>query len=82
MLLMNPFFFVITLKLVAGNILMYIFKFLDKMDQKETVPPTEEPYLGTIDIILLLVLLIGAAWWLLRRRNQQEVQPERSYSIQ
>lgn len=53
------------------------------MDQKEeTVPPTDEPYLGTIDIILLLVLLIGAGWWLLRRRNQAEVQPERSYSIQ
>lgn len=52
------------------------------MDQKEEVPPTEEPFLGTFDIVLLIVLLGGAAWYILRRRNQQEVQPERTYSIQ
>lgn len=52
------------------------------MDQKEDVPPTEEPFLGTLDIVLLILLFAGAAWWLLRRRNQREVQPERTYSIQ
>lgn len=52
------------------------------MDQKESVPPAEEPFLGTFDIILLGLLLAGAAWYLLRRKNQKEVQPERTYSIQ
>ncbi|XP_037026127.1 NADPH--cytochrome P450 reductase isoform X1 [Bradysia coprophila] len=56
------------------------------MDQKEedvsAVPAAEEPYLGTLDIILLVVLLGGAVWYLWKKRNQKEVQPERTYSIQ
>ncbi|KAG4065484.1 hypothetical protein HA402_009045 [Bradysia odoriphaga] len=56
------------------------------MDQKEeevpAVPAAEEPFLGTLDIILLVVLLAGAVWYLWKKRNQKEVQPERTYSIQ
>lgn len=55
------------------------------MDQKEEVPaapPAEEPFLGTLDIILLVALLAGAVWYLWKKRTQKEVQPERTYSIQ
>ncbi|KAJ6640251.1 NADPH--cytochrome P450 reductase [Pseudolycoriella hygida] len=57
----------------------------DKMDQTEsTPPPAEESFwgLGKGDILLLMVLLLIALWYLRRRRNQNEVQPERTYSIQ
>lgn len=43
----------------------------------------DEPFLGTIDIILLIALVIGGGYWLLFRRNRREERPAaRSYSIQ
>lgn len=43
---------------------------------------SNEPFLGTLDIILLTVLLGGAVWWYLKKRTKEEVAPIRSYSIQ
>lgn len=47
--------------------------------------PTEspdEPFLGTVDLILLVVLLIGGVYWLFKRTRKEEKPVTRSYSIQ
>lgn len=55
---------------------------MDQKDEVPAAPPADEPYLGTVDIILLVVLLAGAAWYLWKKISHKEVQPERTYSIQ
>lgn len=42
----------------------------------------EEPFLGTLDIILLAALLGGGLWYLFNKQTKKEEKPERSYSIQ
>lgn len=42
----------------------------------------DEPFLGTLDILLLVGLLIGAGYYLLSRRKREETSTVRSYSIQ
>lgn len=42
----------------------------------------EEPFLGTVDIILLVAMIAGGAWYLFKKQTQKEEKPERSYSIQ
>lgn len=42
----------------------------------------DEPFLGTLDIILLAALFGGGVWYLLKKRAKKDEQPERSYSIQ
>lgn len=51
----------------------------------ETAPEAaavEEPFLGTLDIILLAALVGGGLWYLFMRQTKKEEKPERSYSIQ
>ena len=43
---------------------------------------SDEPFLGTLDIVLLAALFAGGVWYLLKQKAKKEVQPERSYSIQ
>ena len=59
------------------------------MSDPQEIPATEEaaaqddPYLGTVDIILLVALAIGALYWLFFKRNKKEEKPAtRSYAIQ
>lgn len=42
----------------------------------------DEPFLGTVDIILLVALLIGGIYWLLKRNKKEEKPATRSYAIQ
>lgn len=42
----------------------------------------DEPFLGSLDIILLVGLLIGAVYYLLSKRKREETSTVRSYSIQ
>lgn len=44
--------------------------------------PSDEPFLGTLDIVLLAALFAGGIWYLLKNKTKKDVQPERSYSIQ
>lgn len=46
------------------------------------VPPADEPFLGTLDLILLAALAAGGIYYLLNRQTKKEEKPERSYSIQ
>lgn len=55
---------------------------MDQKDEVPAAPPADEPYLGTVDIVLLVLLLAGAAWYLWKKISHKEVQPERTYSIQ
>lgn len=51
--------------------------------QEIPVPPAqEEPFLGTIDIILLVALLIGGIYYLFKRNRPEERPATRSYAIQ
>jgi len=54
------------------------------MTETKEIPTSapDEPFLGTIDLILLVVLLIGGVYWLLKRNRKEEKPPTRSYSIQ
>lgn len=47
-------------------------------------PPTgeDEPFLGTVDIILLIALAIGGVYWLYKRNKKEEKPATRSYAIQ
>lgn len=47
-----------------------------------TDTPTEEPFLGPLDIVLLVFLLVGAVWWLLSNRKREQASQVKSYSIQ
>lgn len=42
----------------------------------------DEPFLGTIDLLLLVVLLVGGAYWLYKRNRKEDKPVTRSYSIQ
>lgn len=53
----------------------------DAQDAQE-IPAQDEPYLGTVDIILLIGLLIGGVYWLLKRNKKEEKPATRSYAIQ
>lgn len=46
------------------------------------IPPQDEPFLGTVDIILLVALLIGGIYWLIKRNRKEEKPATRSYAIQ
>lgn len=46
------------------------------------LPPADEPFLGTLDIILLIALAAGGLYYLFNRTTKKEEKPERSYSIQ
>lgn len=51
--------------------------------QNDTALPTaEEPFLGTLDIVLLIALAAGGLYYLFTRQTKKEEKPERSYSIQ
>lgn len=41
-----------------------------------------EPFLGTVDIILLVALVIGGVYWLFKRNRKEEKPATRSYAIQ
>lgn len=45
-------------------------------------PGQDEPFLGTVDIILLVALLIGGVYWLFKRNRKEEKPATRSYAIQ
>ena len=45
-------------------------------------PAQDEPFFGTVDIILLVALFIGAIYYLLFRNKKEEKPPTRSYAIQ
>lgn len=42
----------------------------------------DEPYLGTVDIILLVLMLIGGLYYLFKRNKKEEKPATRSYAIQ
>lgn len=42
----------------------------------------DEPFLGTVDIILLVAMLIGALYYLFKRNKKEERPATRSYAIQ
>lgn len=42
----------------------------------------DEPFLGTVDIILLVALLVGGVYWLFKRNKKEEKPATRSYAIQ
>lgn len=47
------------------------------------IPPQDEPFLGTVDIILLGALLVGGIYWVFFKRNKKDEKPvTRSYAIQ
>lgn len=56
-------------------------------DPQEVPAPEEaaaqdEPFLGTVDIVLLIALAIGAIYWLFKRNRREERPATRSYAIQ
>lgn len=51
------------------------------MEVDPTVATGDEPFFGTLDIILLAVLMIGGAWYFMKNKKKEE-EPIRSYSIQ
>ncbi|XP_036317939.1 NADPH--cytochrome P450 reductase isoform X1 [Rhagoletis pomonella] len=50
-------------------------------EKVEEIPVGDEPFLGTLDIVLLFALIAGATWYFMRSRKKEE-EPIRSYSIQ
>lgn len=66
------------------NILLsFVDKLSDMPDTPEIpTPAQDEPFLGTIDIILLIALAIGAIYYLFKRSRQEEKPAPRTYSIQ
>lgn len=44
--------------------------------------PQDEPWLGTVDIILLAALCVGGVYWLFKRNKKEEKPVTRSYAIQ
>lgn len=54
------------------------------MTETKEIPTSshDEPFLGTIDLILLAALLAGGLWWLFKRNRKEEKPVTRSYSIQ
>lgn len=56
----------------------------DIPDTPEMPSPSaeDEPFLGTVDIILLVALLIGGVYWLIKRNKKEEKPATRSYAIQ
>lgn len=46
------------------------------------VPPADEPFLGTLDIILLIALAAGGLYYLFTRQTKKAEPEKRSYSIQ
>lgn len=55
--------------------------FLQEMTETQDIPQ-DEPFLGTIDILLLIGLVVGGAYWLMKRNRKEEKPAPRSYSIQ
>lgn len=54
------------------------------MSETQEIPTSvqDEPFLGTIDIILLVALLFGGVYWLIKRNKKEEKPATRSYAIQ
>lgn len=54
------------------------------MTETQDIPISaqDEPFLGTIDIILLIALLVGGVYWLIKRNKKEEKPATRSYAIQ
>lgn len=54
------------------------------MTEAQEIPSAvqDEPFLGTIDIILLVALMIGGVYWLFKRNRKEEKPVTRSYAIQ
>lgn len=50
--------------------------------QEVPAPVEDDPFLGTVDLILLVVLIAGGIWWLLKRKQKEEKPVTRSYAIQ
>lgn len=68
-------------KVLLINIIMFLV--CSNMDVTPTAATVaDEPFLGTLDIILLAALFGGGIWYLLKKRAKKDEQPERSYSIQ
>lgn len=42
----------------------------------------DEPFLGTVDIVLLIAFAVGAAYYLYKRITKEEKPAPRTYSIQ
>lgn len=69
------------------NILLSFVDNLSDMADTSEIPeiPTagqDEPFLGTIDMVLLIALAIGAVYYLYKRSTKEEKPAPRSYSIQ
>lgn len=70
------------------NILISFVENLSDMADTPEIPtelPTaaqDEPFLGTIDIVLLIALAIGAVYYLIKRSTKEEKPAPRTYSIQ
>lgn len=62
----------------------YFCTFAEIMTDEQATPASahDEPFLGTVDIILLVALLIGGVYWLIKRNKKEEKPPTRSYAIQ
>lgn len=54
------------------------------MTETQEIPAAaqDEPFLGTIDIVLLIALLVGGLYWLFRRNRKEDVPVPRTYAIQ
>lgn len=54
------------------------------MSDTQEIPTAapDEPFLGTVDIVLLVALIIGGIYWLFKRNAQEEKPVTRSYAIQ
>lgn len=48
----------------------------------EDTTSKDEPFLGTLDIVLIAFLVIGTTWYFMRNRKKEDEAPIRSYSIQ
>lgn len=51
-------------------------------DTQELPAAQDEPWLGTVDIILLISLLVGGIYWVFFRNKKEEKPVTRSYAIQ
>lgn len=70
--------------MVDYKILLSFVENLSEMADTSEIPTAaqDEPFLGTIDIVLLIALAIGAVYWLFKRTTKEDKPPPRTYSIQ
>lgn len=62
------------------SIIAYFILVTDMAETQEI--PQDEPWLGTVDIILLAALCVGGVYWLFKRNKKEEKPVTRSYAIQ